>query len=86
MTEESLDFFTPHYILEIGKVVYAETLSYNKPTKHDAIICVQHVLNAFVINVINLHSICLTTYTRQNCLVNNFADFPDVQVKNPIFI
>ena len=37
----------------------------------------------FVTNahVLFIQHMCLTTYARQSCLVNNFADFPDVLVK-----
>ena len=58
-------------------------MSCNTPVKLDAIICARH---AFVKNAHVLCSICLTAYAQQSCLMNNFADFPDVHVKqNPRF-
>ena len=44
------------------------------PAKFVAILCDQHVL------VINGHAVHIA-YAWQSFLVNNFADFPDVQVK-----
>ena len=44
----------------------------------DAIISTRHV---FFINAGVLHSIGLTTYARQSCGVNNFADLQNVRIK-----
>ena len=64
--------FSLNYIREISKV-------YKKiPAKLDAILCDHHELN---VGRVSFYSI----YTWQNFLVNNFADFPDVQVKKSRF-
>ena len=66
-------------ILEISKVIYTKILSCNTPAKLDAILCYQHAL---VINA------CMgfIQHVPASFLVNNFAVFLDVPVKNQDFV
>ena len=67
--------FYLHYIWEISKVFYKKTLSCNTPLKLDAIMCDQHAL------VIIACAGFVQHMPDKSFLVNNFADFPDVQAK-----